>query len=238
MADLEQQLQAASGARRKLIATDGVFSMDGYVAPLKEICDLAERYNAMVMVDDSHAVGFIGPERPWHTRTAWRAWIAWTSSPARWARRWAAPAAATPAADARSSICCASARALISSRTRWLRPSSAASLKALELLTQSDDLRARLRSNTKLFRERMSALGFDILPGDHPIAPVMLGDAHRATQLADRLLQKGVYVIAFSYPVVPQGKARIRTQVSAAHSESDLLNAAAAFAAARDELGL
>jgi glycine C-acetyltransferase len=113
-----------------------------------------------------------------------------------------------------------------------------ASLKALELLTLSDDLRARLRSNTKLFRERMGALGFDILPGDHPIVPVMLGDARRATQLADRLLQKGVYVIAFSYPVVPQGKARIRTQVSAAHSESDLLNATAAFAAARDELGV
>jgi len=114
----------------------------------------------------------------------------------------------------------------------------AASLKTLELLTQSDDLRARLRSNTQLFRERMTELGFAILPGDHPIVPVMLGDAHRATQLADRLLQKGIYVIAFSYPVVPEGKARIRTQVSAAHSESDLLQAASAFAAARDELGM
>ena len=113
----------------------------------------------------------------------------------------------------------------------------AASLKTLELLTQSDDLRARLRSNTKLFRDRMTEVGFDILPGDHPIVPVMLGDAHRAGALADRLLEKGIYVIAFSYPVVPQGKARIRTQVSAAHTEADLLGAANAFAAARDELG-
>jgi glycine C-acetyltransferase len=112
----------------------------------------------------------------------------------------------------------------------------AASLTTLDLLTQSDDLRAKLRANTKLFRERMTALGFDILPGDHPIVPVMLGDAKAATQLADRLLDKGIYVIAFSYPVVPQGKARIRTQVSAAHSEADLLAAADAFAAARDEL--
>jgi len=117
-------------------------------------------------------------------------------------------------------------------------PIVAASLAVLDLLTTSDDLRARLRSNTQLFRQRMTALGFDILPGDHPIVPVMLGDAHRAVQLADRLLQKGVYVIAFSYPVVPQGKARIRTQVSAAHQEADLLRAAEAFAAARDELGL
>jgi glycine C-acetyltransferase len=111
-----------------------------------------------------------------------------------------------------------------------------ASLKALELLVQSDDLRARLRANTALFRQRMGELGFDIVPGDHPIVPVMLGDAMRAAQLADRLLSKGIYVIAFSFPVVPQGKARIRTQVSAAHSEDDLLRAAAAFAAARDEL--
>jgi len=117
-------------------------------------------------------------------------------------------------------------------------PIVAASLAVLDLLTTSDDLRARLQSNTRLFRERMTSLGFDILPGDHPIVPVMLGDAHRAGQLADRLLQKGIYVIAFSYPVVPQGKARIRTQVSAAHQEADLLQAVAAFAEARDELGL
>jgi glycine C-acetyltransferase len=114
---------------------------------------------------------------------------------------------------------------------------AAASLKVLELLTQSDDLRERLRTNTRVFRARMTELGFDILPGDHPIVPVMIGDAPRAVELADRLLAKGIYVIAFSYPVVPQGKARIRTQVSAAHSEQDLLRAADAFASARDDLG-
>jgi glycine C-acetyltransferase len=237
MADLEQQLQAASGARRKLISTDGVFSMDGYVAPLKEICDLAERYNAMVMVDDSHAVGFIGPTgrgTPELHGVQDRVDII-TGTLGK-----ALGGASGGYTSARREIV-----DLLRQRSRPYLFSNTvapaivgASLKALELLTQSDDLRARLRSNTKLFRERMSALGFDILPGDHPITPVMLGDAHRATQLADQLLQKGVYVIAFSYPVVPQGKARIRTQVSAAHSESDLLNAAAAFAAARDELGL
>ncbi|HEY7023155.1 MAG TPA: glycine C-acetyltransferase [Ktedonobacterales bacterium] len=237
MADLEQQLQAASSARRKLISTDGVFSMDGYVAPLKEICDLAERYNAMVMVDDSHAVGFIGPSgrgTPELHGVQDRVDII-TGTLGK-----ALGGASGGYTSARREIV-----DLLRQRSRPYLFSNTvapaivgASLKALELLTQSDDLRARLRSNTTLFRERMTELGFDILPGDHPITPVMLGDAHRATQLADRLLQKGVYVIAFSYPVVPQGKARIRTQVSAAHSESDLLNAAAAFAAARDELGL
>ena len=237
MADLEQQLQAASGARRKLISTDGVFSMDGYVAPLKEICDLAERYNAMVMVDDSHAVGFIGPTgrgTPELHGVQDRVDII-TGTLGK-----ALGGASGGYTSARREII-----ELLRQRSRPYLFSNTvapaivgASLKALELLTQSDDLRARLRSNTKLFRERMTELGFDILPGDHPITPVMLGDAHRATQLADRLLQKGVYVIAFSYPVVPQGKARIRTQVSAAHSESDLLNAAEAFTAARDELGL
>jgi glycine C-acetyltransferase len=237
MADLEQQLQAASSARRKLISTDGVFSMDGYVAPLKEICDLAERYNAMVMVDDSHAVGFIGPSgrgTPELHGVQDRVDII-TGTLGK-----ALGGASGGYTSARREIV-----DLLRQRSRPYLFSNTvapaivgASLKALELLTQSDDLRARLRGNTKLFRERMTELGFDVLPGDHPITPVMLGDAHRATQLADRLLQKGIYVIAFSYPVVPQGKARIRTQVSAAHSESDLLNAAAAFAAARDELGL
>ncbi len=237
MADLEQQLRDASGARRKLIATDGVFSMDGYVAPLREICDLAERYNAMVMVDDSHAVGFVGPTGrgtpELHGVQDRVDIITGTLGKA----LGGASGGYTSGRREIISLLRQRSRPYLFSNT--LAPAIvAASLKVLELLTQSDDLRARLRSNTKLFRERMSALGFDILPGDHPIVPVMLGDAHRAAQLADRLLQKGVYVIAFSYPVVPQGKARIRTQVSAAHSESDLLNAAAAFAAARDELGL
>jgi glycine C-acetyltransferase len=236
MADLEEQLLAASGARRKLISTDGVFSMDGYVTPLDDICDLADRYDAMVMVDDSHAVGFVGPTgrgTPELHGVQDRVDIV-TGTLGK-----ALGGASGGYTSGRSEII-----GLLRQRSRpYLFSNSlapaivASSLKVLELLSQSDDLRARLRSNTQLFRERMSALGFDILPGDHPIVPVMLGDAHRATQLADRLLQKGVYVIAFSYPVVPQGKARIRTQVSAAHSESDLLNAATAFAEARDELG-
>jgi len=237
MADLEQQLRDASGARRKLIATDGVFSMDGYVAPLKEICDLAERYNAMVMVDDSHAVGFVGPTGrgtpELHGVQDRVDVITGTLGKA----LGGASGGYTSGRREIVSLLRQRSRPYLFSNT--LAPAIvAASLKVLELLTQSDDLRARLRANTRLFRERMSALGFDILPGDHPIVPVMLGDAHRATQLADRLLQKGIYVIAFSYPVVPQGKARIRTQVSAAHSEADLLSAAAAFAAARDELAL
>jgi len=237
MGDLEQQLQAASGARRRLICTDGVFSMDGYIAPLNEICDLADRYNAMVMVDDSHAVGFIGPTgrgTPELHGVQERVDIV-TGTLGK-----ALGGASGGYTSARREIV-----DLLRQRSRPYLFSNtvapaivAASLKTLELLTQSDDLRARLRSNTQLFRERMTELGFAILPGDHPIVPVMLGDAHRATQLADRLLQKGIYVIAFSYPVVPEGKARIRTQVSAAHSESDLLQAASAFAAARDELGM
>ncbi|HEU4782333.1 MAG TPA: glycine C-acetyltransferase [Ktedonobacterales bacterium] len=235
MGDLEAQLQAASGARRRLIATDGVFSMDGYVAPLKEICDLAERYNAMVMVDDSHAVGFVGPSgrgTPELHGVMDRVDII-TGTLGK-----ALGGASGGYTSGRAEIV-----SLLRQRSRPYLFSNtvapaivAASLKSLELLTQSDDLRAKLRANTKLFRERMTALGFDILPGDHPIVPVMLGDAKVATQLADRLLEKGIYVIAFSYPVVPQGKARIRTQVSAAHSEADLLAAADAFAAARDEL--
>jgi glycine C-acetyltransferase len=235
MDDLEQQLRAASGARRRLIATDGVFSMDGYVAPLADICDLAERHNALVMVDDSHAVGFVGPTgrgTPELHGVADRVDIV-TGTLGK-----ALGGASGGYTSGRREII-----ALLRQRSRPYLFSNTvapavvgASLKALELLVQSDDLRARLRANTALFRQRMGELGFDIVPGDHPIVPVMLGDAMRAAQLADRLLSKGIYVIAFSFPVVPQGKARIRTQVSAAHSEDDLLRAAAAFAAARDEL--
>ena len=235
MNDLEEQLRASSGARRRLIATDGVFSMDGYLAPLKDICDLAERYNAMVMVDDSHAVGFVGPTgrgTPELHGVMDRVDVI-TGTLGK-----ALGGASGGYTSGRAEIV-----SLLRQRSRPYLFSNtvapaivAASLKVLELLTQSDDLRAKLRSNTKLFRERMTALGFDILPGDHPIVPVMLGDAKRATQMADKLLEKGIYVIAFSYPVVPQGKARIRTQVSAAHTEADLLATADAFAAARDEL--
>jgi glycine C-acetyltransferase len=236
MNDLEQQLRAATSARRRLIATDGVFSMDGYVAPLKDICDLAERYDALVMVDDSHAVGFVGPTGrgtpELHGVMDRMDIITGTLGKA----LGGASGGYTSGRREIVSLLRQRSRPYLFSNT-IAPPIVAASLKALDLLAYSDDLRARLRANTALFRERMAALGFDILPGDHPIVPVMLGDAARATQLADRLLEKSVYVIAFSYPVVPQGKARIRTQVSAAHSETDLLAAAEAFASARDELG-
>ena len=236
MADLEQQLTAAAGARRRLIATDGVFSMDGYVAPLREICDLAERYEAMVMVDDSHAVGFVGPTgrgTPELHGVADRVDIV-TGTLGK-----ALGGASGGFTSGRAEIV-----DLLRQRSRpYLFSNSVApavvgaSLKVLDLLESSDDLRARLRENTAWFRERMTMLGFDILPGDHPIVPVMIGDAGRAARLADLLLDKGVYVIGFSYPVVPVGKARIRTQVSAAHTRDDLELASTAFAQARDELG-
>ncbi|MHB1431993.1 MAG: glycine C-acetyltransferase [Streptosporangiaceae bacterium] len=236
MADLEEQLKAASGARRRLIATDGVFSMDGYVAPLREICDLAERYDAMVMVDDSHAVGFVGPTgrgTPELHGVADRVDIV-TGTLGK-----ALGGASGGYTSGRAEII-----DLLRQRSRpYLFSNSVApavvgaSLKVLDLLETSDDLRARLRENTAWFRARMTELGFDILPGDHPIVPVMIGDAARAARLADLLLGKGIYVIGFSYPVVPVGKARIRTQVSAAHSRADLDRAATAFAQARDELG-
>jgi glycine C-acetyltransferase len=237
MNDLEQQLRSAASARRRLIATDGVFSMDGLVAPLKDICDLAERYNALVMVDDSHAVGFVGPTGrgtpELHGVMDRVDILTGTLGKA----LGGASGGYTSGRREIVSLLRQRSRPYLFSNT-VAPPIVAASLKALDLLTYSDDLRARLRTNTVLFREQMTALGFDILPGNHPIVPVMIGDAATATRLADRLLEKGVYVIAFSYPVVPQGKARIRTQVSAAHSEADLMAAAEAFATARDELAL
>ncbi|HWF80517.1 MAG TPA: glycine C-acetyltransferase [Streptosporangiaceae bacterium] len=236
MADLEAQLVDASDARRRLIATDGVFSMDGYVAPLREICDLADKHDAMVMVDDSHAVGFVGPTgrgTPELHGVADRIDIV-TGTLGK-----ALGGASGGYTSGRQEII-----DLLRQRSRpYLFSNSVApavvgaSLKVLDILVYGDDLRARLRDNTAFFRARMTALGFDILPGDHPIVPVMIGDAARAASLADLLLTKGVYVIGFSYPVVPIGKARIRTQVSAAHSEEDLEHAAKAFAQARDELG-
>jgi glycine C-acetyltransferase len=235
MTDLEKQLKAAADARRRLIATDGVFSMDGYVAPLGEICDLAERYDAMVMVDDSHAVGFVGPTgrgTPELHGVADRVDII-TGTLGK-----ALGGASGGFTSGRAEIV-----ELLRQRSRpYLFSNSVApavvgaSLKVFDLLDSGDDLRARLRENTASFRERMTGLGFDILPGDHPIVPVMIGDAAKAARLADLLLGKGVYVIGFSYPVVPMGKARIRTQVSAAHTQDDLERAATAFAEARDEL--
>jgi glycine C-acetyltransferase len=237
MADLESQLKASADARRRLIATDGVFSMDGYVAPLREICDLADRYEAMVMVDDSHAVGFVGargrgtPEL--HGVTDRVDIVTGTLGKALGGASGGYTSGRREIID------------LLRQRSRpYLFSNSVApavvgaSLKVLDLLETSDDLRAQLRENTAWFRQQMTSEGFDVLPGDHPIVPVMIGDAARATQLADRLLDKGVYVIGFSYPVVPVGKARIRTQVSAAHSQRDLQAAVTAFTDARAEMGL
>jgi glycine C-acetyltransferase len=235
MADLEAQLKASADARRRLIATDGVFSMDGYVTPLGEICNLADRYGAMVMVDDSHAVGFVGargrgtPEL--HGVTDRVDIVTGTLGKA----LGGASGGYTSGRKEIIDLLRQRSRPYLFSNT--VAPAVVgASLKVLDLLESGDDLRARLRENTTWFRERMTALGFDILPGDHPIVPVMIGDAARATQMADRLLEKGVYVIGFSYPVVPVGKARIRTQVSAAHSREDLQTAATAFAAVRAEM--
>jgi glycine C-acetyltransferase len=235
MADLEAQLQASADARRRLIATDGVFSMDGYVAPLDGICDLADRYGAMVMVDDSHAVGFVGasgrgtPEL--HGVSDRVDVLTGTLGKA----LGGASGGYTSGRKEIIDLLRQRSRPYLFSNT--VAPAVAgASLKVLDLLESGGDLRARLRGNTAWFRARMTELGFEILPGDHPIVPVMIGDAARATQMADAILAKGVYVIGFSYPVVPVGKARIRTQVSAAHTREDLQTAAAAFAAARAEL--
>ncbi len=235
MADLEAQLQASTDARRRLIATDGVFSMDGYVTPLDEICDLAERYRAMVMVDDSHAVGFVGargrgtPEL--HAVTDRVDIVTGTLGKALGGASGGYTSGRREIID------------LLRQRSRpYLFSNSVApavvgaSLKVLDLLESGDDLRARLHENTAWFRRHMTGLGFDILPGGHPIVPVMIGDAAHASRMADLILEKGVYVIGFSYPVVPVGKARIRTQVSAAHSRKDLKAAADAFAAARDQM--
>ena len=241
MADLEQQLKEAGDARRKLVVTDGVFSMDGYVAPLDQICDLAERYGAMVMVDDSHAVGFVGPGgRGTHelhgvmdrvdilTGTLGKA----------------LGGASGGYVAARAEIV-----ALLRQRSRpYLFSNSlapviaAASITVLDLLEdesasgQGAELRARLYANTELFRRRMTEEGFEILPGDHPIAPVMVGDAEQAGRIAEQLLEHGVYAVGFSYPVVPHGKARIRVQLSAAHSAEDVEHAVGAFVAARASL--
>jgi glycine C-acetyltransferase len=237
MADLEQQLQAASGARYRLIATDGVFSMDGYVAPLREICGLAERYDALVMVDDSHAVGFMGEHgggTPEFCGVTGRVDIL-TGTLGK-----ALGGASGGYTSGRREIV-----ELLRQRSRpylfsnsIAPPIVAAALKALELVQMATDLRTRLRENTQYFRTRMGELGFTILPGDHPIVPVMIGDAAQATAIADALLAKGVYVIGFSFPVVPRGAARIRAQMSAAHTRDELERATAAFGELRGDLSL
>jgi glycine C-acetyltransferase len=235
MADLEAQLSAAADARHRLIATDGVFSMDGSYAPLAEICALAERYDAMVMVDDSHAVGFVGADgrgTPERSGVADRVDIV-TGTLGK-----ALGGASGGYVSGRAEIV-----ELLRQRSRpYLFSNSvapavvAASLAVLDLVKGSAELRERLRDNTAFFRARMTGIGFDVLPGEHPIIPIMIGDAVPASRLAERLLSKGVYVTAFSYPVVPLGTARIRTQMSAAHRRDDLERAALAFASAREDL--
>lgn len=239
MADLEAQLMAASAqdkpARRKIIVTDGVFSMDGYLAPLEAICDLAEKYDALVMVDDSHAVGFMGPTgagTPEHAGVPDRVDI-YTGTFGK-----ALGGASGGYVSGRSEIVAMlrqKARPYLFSNS--LAPAIvAATIKALDLVQNSADLRSRLFENAALFRRRMSEEGFDLLPGEHAIVPVMFGDAVLAAKVADRMLQHGVFVTAFSFPVVPRGAARIRVQLSAAHSADDVEACVRAFVASRAEV--
>ncbi len=236
MDELERHLKDSTGARFRMVVTDGVFSMDGYLAPLPEICELAERHDALVMVDDSHAVGFMGEHgRGTHEHHGVMGRIDAISG----TLGKALGGASGGYVSGRKELV-----AILRQRSRpylfsnSIPPSvAAASLKVLELIRSAGQLRQRLRENTTFFRSQMTTAGFDILPGDHPIVPVMVGDATVAARMAQVMLEKGVYVVSFSYPVVPQGKARIRTQVSAAHSKADLERAVKAFVETRQEIG-
>ncbi|HEY7116857.1 MAG TPA: glycine C-acetyltransferase [Tepidisphaeraceae bacterium] len=239
MADLEAKLKEAQAAkaRFKLIATDGVFSMDGHIANLPAICELADRYEAMVMVDDSHAAGFLGKtgrgSHEYHNVMGRIDVITGTLG---------------KALGGGSGGYTSGRREIIEMLRQRSRPYLfsnslpppivAASLKAIELLQRSTELRDRLEAGTKYFRGAMGESGFNIVPGTHPITPIMLGDAVVAAKMAERMLARGVYVIGFSYPVVPQGKARIRTQVSAGHSREDLEFAVKAFGELKREMGV
>ncbi len=235
--ELEARLKDAAGARRTLIATDGVFSMDGHLARLDAICDLAERYGAIVMVDDSHAVGVVGPTgrgTPEHFGVGDRVDIV-TGTLGK-----ALGGATGGYTSGRREIV-----ELLRQRSRpylfsnsVAPPVVAASLKVLDMIENGDGLRARLHDSTQRFREAMTDKGFELLPGEHPIVPVMYGDANAAADAAERLLRLGLYVIAFSYPVVPHGAARIRTQLSAAHSRADVDFAVRCFTLAADQSGV
>ena len=236
MADLEAQVVAASDARVKLIATDGVFSMDGYVAPLDAICDLAEKYGALVMVDDSHAVGFVGPTG---AGTPERFGVTERVDIVTGTLGKALGGASGGYTSGRAEII-----ELLRQRSRpylfsnSLAPAiTAASIAVLDLLASSGELLTRLNENTAWFRAEMASRGFEIPESDHPIVPIMIGDAVKAANMADLIAEQGVYVRAFSYPVVPKGAARIRTQMSAAHSRADLEKAVAAFEYARAQVG-
>ena len=237
MADLEAQLQEARGTRFRLIATDGVFSMDGSLTNLPGICDLAEKYDALVMMDDSHATGFLGatgrgtPE--YHGESGRVDVITGTLGKA----LGGASGGFTSGRKEIVDMLRQRSRPYLFSNT-VAPPVVTGAIKALEILSRSTELRDRLERNTKLFRKGMHERGFNILPGEHPIVPIMLGDATLAGTMADKLLDKGVYVVGFSYPVVPQGQARIRTQVSAAHTEDDLYFAMEKFSEVKAELAI
>jgi glycine C-acetyltransferase len=235
MNELEQALKDSQNARVRLIATDGVFSMDGSITKLREICDLADRYGALVMVDDSHATGFIGARgRGTHELCGVMERVDILTG------------TLGNALGGASGGYVAARREIVG----WLRQRSrpylfsnsiaplvaAATLRVLDLLESSTELRDRLHANARYFREQMQRLGFTLLPGEHPIVPVMLGDAPRAVRLAERMQERGVYVVAFAFPVVPHGKARIRTQLSAAHSTAQLNQVVGAFESAGREL--
>jgi glycine C-acetyltransferase len=237
MAELEQRLKDASSARFRMIATDGVFSMDGHYARLREICDLAEKYDALVMVDDSHASGFTGPTgRGTHERDGVMGRVDIITG------------TLGKALGGASGGFTSGRREIIDLLRQRSRPYlfsnsippaiAAASIAAIDLLGQSRELMERLDANTRLFRQGMTRLGFNIVPGEHPIVPVMLGDAALAARFAEKMLARGVYVIGFSYPVVPHGKARIRTQMSAALTKEDVLFAMERFAEVGRELKL
>ncbi len=237
MEDLKAKLEEAKDCRIKLIATDGVFSMDGYIANLKGICDLAEQYDALVMVDDSHAVGFMGE----HGRgTAEHCGVMGRVDIITGTFGKALGGASGGYTAARKEII-----DLLRQRSRpylfsnTLAPAiCAATIKTIDLLESSTELRDRVHANANYFRKEMEKLGFDLLPGEHPIVPIMLYDAKVAQEFANRMLDKGVYVTGFSYPVVPMGKARVRTQISAGHTKEDLDFAVKCFGEVKQEMGL
>jgi glycine C-acetyltransferase len=237
MADLEAKLQEAGSARRKLISTDGAFSMDGTIAQLDKICDLAEQYNALVMIDECHATGFLGKTgrgtHEYRNVMGRVDIITGTLGKAMGGASGGFTAAKKEIVD----ILRQRSRPYLFSNT--VAPSIVgASLKVLEILSASTSLRDKLEGNTQYFRKAMTAAGFDIIPGEHPIVPIMLYDAKLAQTFAARLLEEGIYVIGFFFPVVPQGKARIRVQLSAAHEQAHLEQAVAAFTKVGKELGV
>ena len=237
MAELEGRLQEAAGARTRLIATDGVFSMDGTTADLQSICDLAERYNALVMIDDCHSTGFLGKTgRGTHEyRNVMGRVDILTGTLGK--ALGGASGGYTSGRKEVVSLLRQRSRPYLFSNT-LAPPIAAASLAVLEMLSESTELRDKLEANTRFFRHGMTALGYTLLPGEHPIVPIMLGDAALAGRVSEAMLAKGVYVVGFSYPVVPQGKARIRTQISAAHSQEDLAFAVKMFGNVKAEMGL